>query len=347
MAGLFDGLSADPVLAARMAQQQKQAELMQNAAAGMSDPWGRVGATAGALLGSLGARWANKKLGYEDPQMQAAQRQAQVVKALQGADLTTSAGLHAAAKAVRDLGDDVTALKLTARAGETKLAEAKLLRENAAETLKAEQTAFNNLPADAKLATVSADPTVLRRANPSLTDEQLDMIKQKTDGILQFRMMEAQKKATDLKDVKQTDVSETDIKQRKADLRQMGIGPHTFEWGLGGMLGINDAEAFGDFSSVWANKMQAALDRLGRKQVRIDAKLFGDRVIKAGLAEGSIKGTYGDDITDIDEGRLDALIKEQEAALLGEIAPAPRTGAAPATQAAPQTGRRVIPYNPK
>ena len=342
MAGLFDSLTGgDPVLAATIAQQQRQQAQMQNAVGQFADPWGKVGAAAGSLLGQIGGRYVADKLGYVSPEMQAAQRQAQVIKALQGADLTTEEGLRAAARQARELGDDTTALRLFAKAGEAKLSAAKLAREQSESELKARQKVIDQLPTESRMAMVVEDPSFLLQANPNMTEEQAAAIREKTQGALQFRMAEAAKKAADLKDVKQTDVSATDVKQREADLRTMGIGPHSFEWGLG----FDSKESFGDFASVWANKMQAALDRLGRQQVRIDAKAFGDRVVKAGLAEGSITGKYGKDITDIDEGRLDDLIKAQEAALLGEVAPVRQDVST--TQRAPQTGRRVIPYNPQ
>lgn len=358
MAGLFDNLSGDPVLQARIAAAQRQAQAQQRAVDSMSDPWGKVGAAAGSLLGSLGGGYIANKLGYVSPEMQAAQQQASVIKALQGADLTTSAGLFAAAKSVRDLGDNVTALKLTERAGTTKLAENKVVRQQLKDTKEAQAKAFGQLPPDAKLAQIVSDPSVLRDNNPDLTDEQVAAIQDKASKVLNFRMAAAAKRADEVKGAKQTDVSGVDVSQTGTELNRLGFGPWTFEngpWGIGMLdfMGIDNKEAFGQFTNTVADRAQSALDRLAKKGIRTSKSALLTMATTMAEQGKALTRTAPDDISGLNENEFYKYIDKAEEVLLGAAQGASNMPATPAANtqnvpSVPETGspRRLIPYNP-
>jgi len=311
MAGLFDSLGNDPLLAARLADQKRQQELMQTASAGFSDPWGKVGATAGALLGSLGARWANQKLGYVSPEMQMAQKQTDVIKALQGADLSTSAGLTDAAKSVRDLGDNVTALKLAQKASEYKLAEAKLAREQAQQQKETELKQWNGLPEGVKSEIIAANPSKAAEYGGITDPKQLKAIQDSIAERNAFQKAKLEKAAKDLKKTTGVDVTGKD---EALALSFIKSATKQADWGSG--IKEKDMEAPSKWLAYEYKSLEAAARDRGET---INPTALMQQAWQNSLSNGVIrmdKGWWGHNLS------VDANAASAPAAPAAEAAPA-------------------------
>ena len=217
MAGLFDTIGSDPVAAQRIKEQaaalEKQSELLRSLRGGF-DTAGQAGlAIGGAFGGAFGRGLAGALPDQPDsPEMAQAKRQAESIKALSEFDLNTSEGLSSAAKALRERGDDLTALKLVMKAGEVRKAEAALAAKAQQQADEERRAEFKQFPSAVQEEIIARSPETLVTAI-GLTPEKAQEISAKVEERNALSRAKLEKTLADVRKATATKVSGADVEQ--------------------------------------------------------------------------------------------------------------------------------------
>jgi len=266
------------------------------------------------------------------PELDAAQSQADLLSGISNieADKTSADFAFQAAKLARDAGDDKTALNLLMEGDKRRKAEQASVAKQELAAIEGDRKQFSAMPEDLKLAAIAKDPARAARmlgVDAAVATEIADV----ATKTLKTRQLKNEKAINDLRPVKTTKSSKTDVDQTMGLLDAEGIGGHTFE----GWFGKDDSEAFRNFATTMDQQSTAVIDAAAGNGIRLTKQqVIADAMNKAREA-GGLTQVSPTDVTDINSAVLNEIFNQQ----INELAGAPAREAT--KPAAPSKRRRV------
>lgn len=322
--GLFTGTSL-PVLEARSRarlieqENQRQQQVLNQLLQGAGSPQERLGLAIGSAFGQgLGEGLFTGQVDEQvqaDPELIAARENVALAQQMQAltegegavepgtADFFTQAARLASENQRPDL-----ALQLASQATEARRQEQALVAKTARQAGEQRRAEFNQLPADAKLAALSEDETLLDDILPRATPEEREAVREEIRATVETRRLKNIADLANVRPAKVTQPRNKDINQVGVLLEDVGLGADSFrKW-----FGIaKDSDAFQQFAVSMTDQVLAEQDAAARQGQRLSRRQILQDIRSDLAARGALQLDSDGDVIGVDTTVLNRVLEDR------------------------------------